>query len=160
MSHLLAKVNCLPVNTSILKNKPLVFRSKDLKVPIQIPPPHPTSSHPTPPHPTQARFRTDTRAQTTKSNARGLPSGEMWNLQIDRHVTRLWYLLQVVPQYGTVTVYASRITDTPGPDNYTLKIGPAGNLFNLTLQGVKDANATKFFTLAHQILKISCQIGY
>ena len=158
MSHLLAKVNCLPVNTSILKNKPLVFRSKDLKVPIQIP--HPISPHPTPPHPTQARFRTDTRAQTTKSNARGLPSGEMWNLQIDRHVTRLWYLLQVVPQYGTVTVYASRITDTPGPDNYTLKIGPAGNLFNLTLQGVKDANATKFFTLAHQILKISCQIGY
>ena len=153
MSHLLAKVNCLPVNTSILKNKPLVFRSKDLKVPIQIP-------HPIPPHPTQARFRTDTRAQTTKSNARGLPSGEMWNLQIDRHVTRLWYLLQVVPQYGTVTVYASRITDTPGPDNYTLKIGPAGNLFNLTLQGMKDANATKFFTLAHQILKISCQIGY
>ena len=158
MSHLLAKVNCLPVNTSILKNKPLVFRSKDLKVPIQIP--HPIPPHPTPPHPTQARFRTDTRAQTTKSNARGLPSGEMWNLQIDRHVTRLWYLLQVVPQYGTVTVYASSITDTPGPDNYTLKIGPAGNLFNLTLQGVKDANATKFFTLAHQILKISCQIGY
>ena len=158
MSHLLAKVNCLPVNTSILKNKPLVFRSKDLQVPIQIP--HPIPPHPTPPHPTQARFRTDTRAQTTKSNARGLPSGEMWNLQIDRHVTRLWYLLQVVPQYGTVTVYASRITDTPGPDNYTLKIGPAGNLFNLTLQGVKDANATKFFTLAHQILKISCQIGY
>ena len=158
MSHLLAKVNCLPVNTSILKNKPLVFRSKDLKVPIQIP--HPIPPHPTPPHPTQARFRTDTRTQTTKSNARGLPSGEMWNLQIDRHVTRLWYLLQVVPQYGTVTVYASRITDTPGPDSYTLKIGPAGNLFNLTLQGVKDANATKFFTLAHQILKISCQIGY
>lgn len=44
VSHLLAKVNCLPVNTSILKNKPLVFRSKDLKVPIQIP--HPTSPHP------------------------------------------------------------------------------------------------------------------
>lgn len=47
VSHLLAKVNCLPVNTSILKNKPLVFRSKDLKVPIQIP--HPIPPHLTPP---------------------------------------------------------------------------------------------------------------
>jgi len=34
--------------------------------------------------------------------------------------------IDVIPQYGTVTVYASRITDTPGPDNYTQKVGPAG----------------------------------
>ena len=33
---------------------------------------------------------------------------------------------QVLPQYGTVSVFASRITDTPGPDNYSLKVGPAG----------------------------------
>lgn len=34
--------------------------------------------------------------------------------------------IDVVPQYGTVTVYASRLTETPGPDNYTQRVGPAG----------------------------------
>ena len=31
----------MPLNTSILKNKTLVSRCKDLTVPVQIPPPHP-----------------------------------------------------------------------------------------------------------------------
>ncbi|KAL9984710.1 hypothetical protein ACROYT_G007036 [Oculina patagonica] len=34
--------------------------------------------------------------------------------------------LDIIPQYGSVSVYASRITDTPGPNNYTQKVGPAG----------------------------------
>lgn len=34
----------------------------------------------------------------------------------------------IIPQYGTVSVYASRVTDAPGPDNYTQKVGPAGKL--------------------------------
>ena len=38
----------------------------------------------------------------------------------------LWYSLQIIPQYGSVSVYASRITDTPGPENYSQKVGPAG----------------------------------
>lgn len=38
----------------------------------------------------------------------------------------LGFLLQIIPQYGSVSVYASRITDTPGPENYSQKVGPAG----------------------------------
>ena len=49
-------------------------------------------------------------------------------------VTSIRYLLQVIPQYGTVSVYASRITDTPGPENHTLKVGPAGTLHGLSLR--------------------------
>ena len=58
-------------------------------------------------------------------NSTGIPS------QGEEAVTGLpsyyrLYLLQILPQYGSVSVYASRITDTPGPDNYTQKVGPAG----------------------------------
>lgn len=42
--------------------------------------------------------------------------------------------IDVIPQYGTVSVYASRITDTPGPENHTLKVGPAGEGEELQLQ--------------------------
>ncbi|PFX28087.1 Collagen alpha-1(XXII) chain [Stylophora pistillata] len=42
--------------------------------------------------------------------------------------------IDVIPQYGTVSVYASRITDTPGPDNHTLKVGPAGEGQEMQLQ--------------------------
>ncbi|XP_078359694.1 uncharacterized protein LOC144644146 [Oculina patagonica] len=42
--------------------------------------------------------------------------------------------LDIIPQYGTVSVYASRITDTPGPDNYTQKVGPAGEGDDMQLQ--------------------------
>ena len=36
------------------------------------------------------------------------------------------FVLQVTPVYGTVTVYASRVTRTPGPDNYSLIVEPQG----------------------------------
>lgn len=42
----------------------------------------------------------------------------------------------MIPQYGTVSVYASRITDTPGPDDYTQKVGPAGK--SLTIINAVD----------------------
>lgn len=59
--------------------------------------------------------------------------------------TIIWYLLQVIPQYGTVVVYASRITDTPGPDNHTLKVGPAGDLFSRT----PDKWSGECFSIGH-----------
>lgn len=44
--------------------------------------------------------------------------------------------IDVIPQFGTVTVYASRIFETPGPDNHTQSVGPAGEGENIQLEFV------------------------
>lgn len=54
LSHLLTKVNTLPLNTSIFKDKTLVTHSKDLGSLVEIP------------HPTQARFKSPNLCEQTK----------------------------------------------------------------------------------------------
>ena len=62
---LLAKVNSLPLNSSILKDKTRVFRWRNLISPVQIA------------HHTHARFKFLTPRKERQSNARVLPGGNV-----------------------------------------------------------------------------------
>ena len=78
LSHLLAKVNYLPLNNSILKDKTHVFNRRD--------------------HPTQARFKFPTLWKERQSNARALPGGILksrfdWHFILDEHCPMLWFSL-------------------------------------------------------------------
>ena len=65
MRDLLAKVNSLPLNGSILKDKTRVFRWRNLISPVQIA------------HPTHTRFKFLTPRKERQSNARVLPGGNV-----------------------------------------------------------------------------------